>query len=140
MRGEPTFVDTNVLVYAYDRDAGGRHDVAGELLAELWTSRTGVLSTQVLQEFYVTTTRKLPSPLDRTTARGVLAVYQAWPVHEITPADVIAAGEIEETRQLSFWDGLIVQCAIRLGATRLLTEDLQAGHRIAGVTIENPFA
>lgn len=140
MSGELAFVDTNVLVYAYDADAGQRHETARELLANLWTTRTGVLSTQVLQEFYVTVTRKLSKPLDRVTARGVMATYQAWPVHGVTAADVISAAETEEREQLSFWDALIVYSATQLGATRVLTEDLQAGRRIASVTIENPFA
>lgn len=139
MSGETCFVDTNVLVYAYDADAGRRHEVAGELLAGLWRSRTGVISTQVMQEFYVTVTRKLEKPLDRPTARGVLATYRAWPVHSISAEDVLDAAELEEREQLSFWDSLIVTSAARLGATQVLSEDMQHGRRISGVMIENPF-
>lgn len=140
MSAEPTFVDTNVLVYAYDTDAERRHKIARELLMELWRTRTGVLSTQVLQEFYVTVTRKLPKPLARTTARDVLETYQIWPVHSVDAADVLRASELEERAQLSFWDALIIVSAAKAGATRLLTEDLNAGQCVAGVLIENPFA
>ena len=67
-----TFVDTNVLVYAHDKDAGAKHEVAGELVADLWERRTGVVSTQVLQEFYVTVTRKIPQPILAARARGIV--------------------------------------------------------------------
>ncbi len=140
MSGELAFVDTNVLVYAYDADAGRRRDIAAELLAGLWKARTGALSTQVLQEFYVNVTRKLPKPLERAEAREIMATYQAWPVHGVSAADVIAGAELEEREQLSFCDALIIVSAKRVGATRLLSEDLQAGRHIAGVAIENPFA
>lgn len=139
MNGELAFVDTNVLVYAYDVDANRRHDIARDLLADLWKRRSGTLSTQVLQEFYVNVTRKLSKPLERVTARGVLATYQAWPVHSVTAEDVVAAAELEEREQLSFWDALIIYSATQAGAARLLTEDLQPGRHIAGVAIENPF-
>lgn len=139
MSAETCFVDTNVLVYAYDADAGRRHDVASELLAGLWRSRTGAISTQVMQEFYVNVTRKLACPLDRATARGVLWTYRAWPVHSIVSDDVVSAAELEEREQLSFWDSLIITSAARLGATRLFTEDMQHGRRISGIVIENPF-
>lgn len=139
MSGETCFVDTNVLVYAYDADAGRRHEVAGELLADLWRDRAGTISTQVMQEFYVNVTRKLPKPLDRPTARGVLATYRAWPVHSISADDVLDAAELEEREHVSFWDSLIVTSAARLGATQVLSEDMQHGRRISGVMIENPF-
>ncbi|MQA84076.1 MAG: PIN domain-containing protein [Streptosporangiales bacterium] len=140
MSAETCFVDTNVLVYAYDADAGRRHDIAAELLTRLWRSRTGAISTQVLQEFYVNVTRKLPQPLDRVTARGVLWTYRAWPVHSASVDDVMGAAELEEREQLSFWDALIIVSAVRSGAARLLTEDMQEGRRISGVLIENPFS
>jgi predicted nucleic acid-binding protein len=134
------FVDTNVLVYAHDIHAGVKHTVARDVLARLWDSQQGVLSTQVLQEFYVTVTRKLPRPLDRATARALLAVYAAWPVHSITIDAIRAATELEERHQLSFWDALIVSSAFSAGAIRLLSEDLQTGQTIEGILVENPFA
>lgn len=84
-----TFVDTNVLVYAHDVDAGNKHEIARELLRRLWENRQGVMSTQVLQEFYVTVTRKLPKPLDRPAARRVVSTYRAWPIQEIAVADIL---------------------------------------------------
>jgi len=141
MNGEATtFVDTNILVYAYDVDAGDKHEVARQLVRGLWRSRRGVLSTQVLQEFYVTVTRKLTKHLDRSTARRVVRTYQAWPVQVVDVADILAAAELEERHQMSFWDALIVVAARRAGADRIMTEDLQAGRQLEGVTIENPFA
>lgn len=135
-----TFVDTNVLIYAHDVDAGRKHDVAKAVLRDLWAERAGVLSTQVLQEFYVNATRKLKKPLARQEARTVVETYAAWCVDSITPADVSAAFQIEDRARIGFWDALIVAVAVRSGARRLLSEDLNAGQSIAGLTIHNPFA
>ena len=137
---DKVFVDTNVLVYAHDLDAGERHDAAARLVAELWEARTAVISTQVLQEFYVNATRKIPSPLARATARRIVRTYSAWQTESIGPEDVLAASEIEEQHQLSFWDALIVAAAVKGGAARILTEDLTPGRLISGVRIETPFA
>jgi predicted nucleic acid-binding protein len=137
---DKTFVDTNVLIYAHDIDAGRKHDIAKVVLRELWADRAGVLSTQVLQEFYVNATRKIRTPLPKPTARSVVTTYAAWCVHGITTADVTAAFQIEDDASINFWDALIVAVAARSGATRVLSEDLNANQAIAGVTIENPFA
>ena len=139
MTDDLTFVDTNVLIYAYDRSAAEKHAAARLRLAALWESRTGVLSTQVLQEFYVNATRKLPRPLPPARARLVIGRYATWPVHRIEPRDIIQASEIEQRHRLSFWDALVVVAASRLGAAHLLTEDLQHGETIAGVRIQSPF-
>ncbi|MGI8828116.1 MAG: PIN domain-containing protein [Chloroflexota bacterium] len=134
------FVDTNILVYAYDVDSGRKHEVAREHVTRLWGSRLGILSTQVLQEFYVTVTRKLSSRLDPTVARRLVATYQSWPVQLVDVASVLEAIDIAERHQLSFWDGLIVTAARRAGARRVLSEDFRPGRNIEGVLIENPFA
>ncbi len=139
MSGEPTFVDTNVLIYAYDADAGAKHRSAQSRLQALWEDESGLMSTQVLQEFYVTVTRKLSRPLARRTARGVVATYRAWPVHRPDVDDVVAASELEERHQLSFWDALIIVSARRSGARSLLTEDLQDGQRFDGLEVVSPF-
>jgi len=133
------FVDTNILVYAYDIDAQEKHTIAQDLLARLWKTRQGVLSTQVLQEFYVTVTRKLSTPLDPATARRVIAPFQAWHVQLIDVATVLDASEIAQRHQLSFWDGLIIAAARQAGAERVLSEDLQAGRVMESVLIENPL-
>ncbi len=133
------FVDTNILVYAYDIDAQEKHTIAQDLLTRLWKTRQGVLSTQVLQEFYVTVTRKLSTPLDPATARRVIAPFQAWHVQLIDVATVLDASEIAQRHQLSFWDGLIIAAARQAGAERVLSEDLQAGRVMESVLIENPL-
>lgn len=133
-------MDTNLLVYAHDSTDGSRHPVAQAVLEDLWDRRTGVLSTQVLQEFYVVATRKLERPLTRAAARAVIADYSTWPVVQVDPTLVLSASMLEEQHTLSFWDALIVGAAQRAGAVRLLSEDLQHGRTIGTVTIENPFA
>ena len=139
MTAELTFIDTNVLLYAHDRTAGHKRDIASALLVDLWGSRSGALSTQVLQEFYVNATRKLARPLSAPRARAVIDRYSNWRVHRIEPADVITASELEKRYRQSFWDALIIVSAARVGATTLVTEDLQHGRRIAGLTIIDPF-
>lgn len=134
-----TFVDTNVLLYAHDLDAGRKHEVACAQLAELWSRRSGVLSAQVLQEFYVNVTRKLARPISRKAAREIVRTYSHWFSASIRPEDVARASEVEERYGLSFWDALIVVSAKLAGATRILSEDLNDGQRIDGVVIENPF-
>ncbi len=137
---DKTFVDTNVLIYAHDIDAGRKHDIAKIVLRDLWADRTGILSTQVLQEFYVNVTRKIRTPLPKPAARSVVSTYAAWCVEGITTADVTAAFQIEDDATINFWDALILAVAARSGATRVLSEDLNPGQAIAGVVIQNPFA
>jgi predicted nucleic acid-binding protein len=133
-----TFVDTNVLIYAHDVDAGSKHAAARSLLRQLWDERRGVLSTQVLQEFYVNVTRKIPHPISKRSARLVVSSYAIWCV-DTTHAEISAAFRIEDEYRVGFWDALIVASALKGGANRILSEDLNAGQRIAGIRIENPF-
>ncbi len=137
---QTSFIDTNVLVYAHDRSETRKQPLAQALLDDLWRQRTGTLSTQVLQEFYVVATRKFDPPLRRAAAREIVALYSQWPTVQVDVALILAASKLEERHTLSFWDALIVEAARRAGATRLLTEDLQAGRRIGDVKINNPFA
>jgi len=134
-----TFVDTNILIYAHDLDAKAKHEIAKEVLRDLWSSRAGVLSIQVLQEFYVNTTRKISSPLSRKAARGVVNSYATWCV-DTAAEDISMAFQIEDEARISFWDALILAAARKAGAVRILSEDLNAGQRIVGIGIENPFA
>jgi predicted nucleic acid-binding protein len=136
----PSFVDTNVLIYAEDRDAKDKHLVARDLILELWDSREGVLSVQVLQEFYVNVTRKLKKPLSAVKAREIVEEYLTWTVIDNTGRMLLDAMELQRKAQLSFWDSLVVQAAIDAGCDRLYTEDLNAGQRIGSVTIVNPFS
>lgn len=134
-----TFVDTNVLIYAHNLDAGAKREIANRVLRDLWRERNGILSLQVLQEFYVNVTRKIPTPLSKQSARLVVNSYSIWCV-ETTTAEISAAFQIEDESRIGFWDALIVAAAAKGGAGRILSEDLSAGQRIAGIVIENPFA
>lgn len=133
------FVDTNVLIYAHDAGAGVKRDIAAALLRQLWETREGVLSMQVLQEFYVNATKKIRTPLAKPVARGIITTYAPWCVEGPVPADLTAAYEIEDSAKIGFWDALIVAAAARAGAVRILSEDLNNGQSIAGLVIENPF-
>lgn len=135
---DKTFIDTNVLIYAHDADSGVKQKRAKDLLLDLWADRCGVLSTQVLQEFYVNVTRKIAHPLPKPTARLILASYAPW-CAVITSAELDLAFRIEDESRIGFWDALIVASAVRSGATRILSEDLNNKQIIAGLRIENPF-
>jgi predicted nucleic acid-binding protein len=134
-----SFVDTNILIYAYDVDQGEKHRIARDLLTELMTSRRGVLSPQVLQEFYVNATRKMAQPLTKDAARRIVEIFGVWSI-AVTAAEVAAAFRIEDEAKISFWDALICASAIKAGAERVLSEDLNPGQRIGGILVENPFA
>jgi len=134
---ERTFLDTNVLVYADDQDAGEKTPLCREILRTAISSGRGVLSTQVLQEFFVVSTRKLGVPAD--TARRKVELLCALEVIGIQVADVLAAIDLQRLHSISFWDALIVRSAAAAGCKRLLTEDLQDGSVISGVRIENPL-
>jgi len=133
------FVDSNVLVYAHDSAAGSRNVKAARKLEDLWQTRTGCLSTQVLQEFYVTVTRKIAKRVPAPVAREAVRRYAAWVRHPLTPDTVLRASEMSEVWQVSFWDGLILAAAEQDDAAELLTEDLNHGQVIAGIRIVNPF-
>ena len=133
------FVDTNVLIYAHDLDAGRKHVRAAAIVADLWERENGIISTQVLQAFYVKVTRKIVKPLTPAAARGIIRNYLAWRVEPNEPSAVLLASEIGERNRISFWDALIVAAAIDGRAEQTLTEDLQAGEVIEGIQIVNPF-
>jgi predicted nucleic acid-binding protein len=137
LTGGLTFVDTNVLVYAEDGREPARRDIAVRVLNELWSLGRGVLSTQVLQEFYNAGTRKLRMP--PAVARGIVAQYAEWPVVETTAQLIVSASILHERHGFSFWDAMVVEAALLSGATTLLSEDLQDGRRIGALTIRDPF-
>lgn len=134
------FVDTNLLVYAHDRGAGDRHEVAADLVRRLWEERTGVLSTQVLQELWVNVRRKAARPLGREDARRLIEDYSRWEVVVNTEESVLEAIRLEERFSLSFWDALIVYAAQSAGVDRLYSEDLNHGQSYGPVNVVNPFA
>ncbi|GAB3611787.1 PIN domain-containing protein [Humibacter ginsengisoli] len=135
------FFDTNVLVYAYGDTDDDRHRRAVELFEVAIRTRSAVVSTQVLLEFYVTLTRKIsnPAPLSAGAARERLQLLSRGPVHSPLPEDVVAAVAIAEESQVSVWDAMIIRSASRMQCPVLWTEDLNHGQVIAGVEIRNPF-
>lgn len=133
------FVDSNILIHAHDADAAAKRIRAAGKLRDLWESGGGRLSVQVLQEFFVNVTKKLSTPVGRSTAREVVSSYGAW-IHEPTTAETVTrAVDIAEMAQIQFWDALIVAAAEQADATRIYSEDLNAGQRIAGIEIVNPL-
>ena len=134
------FVDSNVVVYAHDSSAGAKAERARSLIQELWSSGRGCLSVQVLQEFFVTVTRKVPQPLESGRAGQVVADLARWRVHAPQPEDVLEAIEIHRRRRISLWDALIVQSALQLGCAVVWSEDLSPGRVHPGVLVKNPFA
>ena len=134
------FVDTNILLYAHDRGAGEKQKQAAALLTRLWETRSGVLSSQVLQEFFVNVVRKLQPPMAIPQAREVVRMYSVWVQHETGPNEILRASELMELTGFSFWDSLVIAAAEKSGASLLYSEDLQHGQRLAGLLIQNPFA
>lgn len=133
------FVDSNILIYAHDRDAGEKRERAAALLDSLWEAGTGALSVQVLQEFFVNATSRLDSPVARSVAREVVHVYQAWIREPTTAETVLRAIDLAGLSRLSFRDALIVASAEQSGAGLLYSEDLNDGQQIAGVRVRNPL-
>jgi predicted nucleic acid-binding protein len=139
MSGNRQFVDTNILVYAHDETAGDKHSRARALVEGLWDTRQGCLSVQVLQEFFVTTTWKLPKPLEAPAAAQIVDDLAHWHVHSPAVADVRAAIDIHQRTGASFWDAMILRSAQELGCQILYSEDLNAGQGCDGVEVRNPF-
>lgn len=135
----PSFVDTNILLYAEDRDAKGKHALARDLILQLWDGRDGVVSVQVLQEFYFNATRKLKKPLTNLKALQIVEEYMTWSVVENTSALLTSAIRLQTKAQLSFWDAMVVQAAIEAGCERLYSEDLNDGQRFGSLVIVNPL-
>jgi len=133
------FVDTNVLVYAYDRAAGSKHVRARELVQDLWNAGRGTLSTQVLQEFYVNVRRKARPPISSEDARALVADYLAWDPIVNDGAAVLEAVDAGQRYQISFWDALVVVAADKSGASVIYSEDLNHGQRYGSVQVLNPF-
>lgn len=133
------FVDTNVLVYAHDRGNGRKHQAAKELVTRLWHERSGVLSTQVLQEFYVNIRRKAAHPVGATAARRLIEDYLSWNVVINDGGAVLQAVDFEKRYKISFWDALIIQAANAANVTILYTEDLNHGQTYGMVEVRNPF-
>ena len=139
MSEDKLFIDTNIIICAYDVTAGNKHKVAGNILTDLWNSGTGVISTQVLQEFFFNVVQKIPRPIDKKLAKEIVKDFLKWNVVVNNGDSILDAIDICVKYGYSFWDSLIIEAAIKGGAAFLISEDLQDGQVISGVTIRNPF-
>ena len=141
MNGEAStaFVDTNVLVYAFAEDDPRRHEVARQLVTQLAESGCLRLSTQVLQEFFVTVTGKVRKRFSTEEALRRMDYFPEWPIYANDYSSIREAVELAGKAVISFWDALIVVAASWSGATILYTEDLNHGQKLLGVTVVNPF-
>jgi len=141
MRSEGrVFLDTNVLVYAFDAGEPRKRGIAQRILEETANAGVAVLSTQVLQEFYVIVTRKLDPPLSGSDAEEAVVHLACLPCERIDTDMVIAAVRSARSHGISLWDSLILHAAARAGCSTVLTEDLQDGFVLEGVRVRNPFA
>ena len=141
MSGKPAleFLDTNVLGYAQDPSAGEKHTTARDLIRGLWETGNGCLSVQVLQEFYVTVTRKVARPLSTEDAAEIVRDPSFWQVHIPHAEDVLGATDIQRHYQVSFWDAMIIHSAKCLGCKVVCSEDLSDGQEYENMLVRNPF-
>lgn len=133
------FADTNLLVYARDTSDATKHAAARAWMELLWADGQGRTSTQVLNEYYVTVTRKLKPQLPPEAARAEIRDLEAWRPQSVDAPMLEAAWSIEDRYKLSFWDSLIVAAAQGAQCDGLLTEDLQHGMDFDGLTVLSPF-
>jgi predicted nucleic acid-binding protein len=132
-----SFFDTNVLIYADDKADPAKQQRALDLVAEHRRARTGVVSLQVLQEYFVTVTRKLG--VDARVARRKVELLAEFDVATPDVADILAAIDLHRLHGFSFWDGLILRAAKQAGCSVLFSEDMQEERQVDGVRIVNPF-
>lgn len=139
-RGGRTFFDTNVLVYLFDDEAPRKREIARALVLAKGTAGDAVISTQVLEEFYVVLTKKWARSVPPEAVEKAVRDFARWPLVQIGAPSILAAIERSRSRKIAFWDALIVQAALEGDCDTLATEDLQSGRVIDGLKIENPFA
>ena len=139
MSGNRRFVDTNISLYAHGDSAGTKRNQARTLVEQLWESRDGCLSVQVLQEFFVNVTRKIAKPLSVEAAKEIVADLSHWHTHVPAADDVLGAIGIHQRGGISFWDAMIVHSAAEMGCAVLYSEDLNPGQEYSGIRVENPF-
>ena len=133
------FIDTNIIVYAYDNYFPDKQQRAREIMLSAVRSGNGVLSTQVLGEFFTVVTRKIKMPLSIRNARNIIEYLGRMPVQEIDLLIVERAIDTLEQYKISYWDSLIVAAAERAQCKRILSEDLNAEQKYHGIEIVNPF-
>ena len=131
------FVDTNILIYAHDARDPRKQACARELIRRLMRERRGVLSLQILQEFFAAATRKLG--MSSEDARRRIVQYSRFDVVTLGVADMVAAIDLHRLHRLSIWDALVVRAALNGACTTLHTEDMQSGYLVEALTFRNPF-
>jgi len=133
------FVDTNILIYAHDREAGAKHERAREVIQHLWTTGQGALSTRVLQELCVNLRRRVAHPLPSDEIARLIEDYLSWEIVVNTPQAIVAALAIEARYKISSWDALILHAAESCGAAVGYSEDMSHGQRYGAVEVVNPL-
>jgi len=136
---DKVFVDTNILVYACDAAFPAKQKSCHELLAGLWENRTGRLSIQVCNEFFVTVTRKLKPGLDESSAWAVIETYSAWNPEPLDYKTLTKAREAQVRYHISWWDALIIASAFYAECATIVSEDLSSGQEYFGIRVVNPF-
>jgi len=136
---DKVFLDTNIIVYAHDCSSGVKHSAAREIMDYLWENRKGVISVQVLQEFFVCVTKKIVKPLLIKNARIIIEYLFNWDVVVNDTYITLKAIDLQEKYRFSFWDSLVIQAAIQGQAHILLSEDLPDGQVVKDLKILNPF-
>ncbi len=135
---ERSFLDTNILIYTDDQDAPKKQQQALNLIEQVRRQNVGVLSTQVLQEYYAATTCKLG--VSAPIARRKVELFSRFNLVQINLVKILGAIDLHRLHNFSFWDALIIRTALDSGCVRLFTEDLQHGQRIENLEIVNPFS
>jgi predicted nucleic acid-binding protein len=131
------FIDTNLLIYAHHTGAPSKHEISNRLVKRLVDEHSGCLSAHVLAEFYSVWTGKLRRSSEE--AEEIMRDFRVWMLHGPAHADLIRASQLHRKHQISWWDAMIVNSAMELGAHILWTEDMKDGQTFGGVTIRNPF-
>jgi predicted nucleic acid-binding protein len=137
MANPSAFFDSNILLYADDARDPVREQQSFDLIKHHFARKTGAVSTQVLQEYFTNATRKLR--IDGLLARQKTEIYSKFHVFQPAPEDILAAIDLHQLHQISFWDAMIVRAATQTGCRILYTEDLQHGRRFGSAEIVNPF-
>ena len=135
----PSFFDTSILIYAVDHTDPVKRRKAGELLEREAGAGNAIISTQVLQEFYSVSTLKLKRPLNKLVAEEIVEELMTLHVKQVDTSIILAAIKRNQSDQISFWDALIIETALRAGARILWSEDMQHDREFDGLKIQNPF-
>lgn len=139
MKEDSCFVDTNVLVYAHTLAEGEKYSIAKKLIDDLWQSRRGVLSTQVLQEFCYVLTRKIRPPVPSRSVAKLALNFVDWTMVAGSAQLAVSALELSDLYKVSYWDALIIGAAQSVNCSILYTEDLNNGQRFGSLRVVNPF-